>query len=116
MFRKRLHLGGHLYEAVHVFGRALLASTALLLISPNYACLFAPRRIELGELEHQHAGGNGQGEGPIHAVPVDRAGTPGPDLQVPGREQPHTSQPPHPHQEEPRSVSLPAFILRHEHM
>lgn len=80
------------------------------------ACLLPPRRIELGELEHQHAGGNGPGEGSLHAVPVDRAGAPGPDLQVPGCEQPHTSQPPHPHQEEPRIVSLPAFLLRHEHM
>jgi hypothetical protein len=33
VFRKRMHLGGHLYEAVHVFGCVLLAFTALLLIS-----------------------------------------------------------------------------------
>jgi len=34
VFRKRMHLGGHLYEAVvHVFGRVLLAFPALLLIS-----------------------------------------------------------------------------------
>lgn len=110
-----MHLGGHLYEAVHVFGCALLAFTALLLIS-NPACLFHPRRIELSELEQQHAGGHGPGEGPLHAVPVDRAGAPGPDLQVPGCQYPHTSQPPRPHQEEPRVVSLPTFLLRHEHM
>jgi hypothetical protein len=28
-----MHLGGHLYVAVHVFGCALLAFTALLLVS-----------------------------------------------------------------------------------
>jgi hypothetical protein len=79
-------------------------------------CLYHPRRIKLSELEQQHAGGHGPGEGPLHTVPVDRAGAPGPDLQVPGRQYPHTSQPPRPHQEEHRVVSLPAFLLRHEHM
>jgi hypothetical protein len=72
-------------------------------------------RIELSELERQHSGRNGQGEGTLHAVAVDGAGAPGPDLQVHGCQHPRASQPPHPHQEEPH-VAIPTCLLWLEHM
>lgn len=90
-----------------------LHCTSWLLISLLY--LPVASRIEFSELERQHSGGNGQGEGTLHAVSVDGVGAPGPDLQVPGCQYVRASQPPHPHQEEPR-VPLPTCLLWLKHI
>ena len=72
-------------------------------------------RVELGELERQHPERHGQGEGALHAVAVDGAGAPGPDLQVPGGQHRRASQPRRPHPPE-RHLALPVRLLWLLHM
>lgn len=62
-----MHLGGHLYEAVHVFGCVLLAFTALLgasSSSPNYAC-FLPAGLSSVSLSTGMQGAMARVRGPF---------------------------------------------------